>query len=377
MRGSIRQRSKGSWQLRYEGPPDSVGWRKQVSETVRGTRKEAERVLRERLTQIETGILMTRSDETVAEFLGRWLDVYAATNTELRTQMGYRALIRLYIVPGIGRVKLQALRPGHIQSLYAGLLDKELSSRTVHHVHTLLKQTLSHAIKWGLLIWNPTDATDPPRPEEKELEMWDLPTIRTFLQSANVSRYGNLYQLVILTGIRRSELLGLRWDAIDLDNRRMMILRKLQRITGMGLVEGQPKTKKSRRSIALSPVAVSLLQAIKAKQNEWRLKAGPAWQDAGYVFTQQDGTLIDPDRVSRDFARVVREAGLPHLTVRGLRHAHATLLLSSGVHPKIVSERLGHSTIAITMDIYSHVLPGLQERAALALDQTLAMPGQG
>ena len=377
MRGSIRQRSKGSWQLRYEGPPDSLGRRKQDSETMRGTRKEAERVLRERLTQAENGGFVVKSKETVAEFLARWLDIYAATNTEVRTQMGYKAHIRRYIVPEIGRVKLQALKPQHIQAIYVSMLSRGLSARTVHHVHTLLKQTLSHAMKWGLLIRNPADATDPPRPENNELEMWDVSTLQTFLTSADKSRYANIYHLAVLTGLRRSELLGLRWDAIDVDNRRLMVIRKLQRITGMGLLEGQPKTARSKRSIALSPVAVTLLHEVRAQQLERRLALGPVWQEMGYVFTQNDGTPIDPDRVSRDFARVIREAGLPHLTVKGLRHAHASVLLSSGIHPKIVSERLGHSNIAITMDIYSHVLPGLQENAALAFDRTLAMADQG
>ena len=376
MRGSVRQRSKGTWQLRYETAPDAAGFRKQVAETVRGTRKKAESALRERLAQIENGGFVTKSEQTVAQFLDHWLDTYAATNTRLRTQMGYRSNIRRYIVPEIGHVKLQVLQPRHIQEIYAGLLDRGLSERTVRHVHVLLKGALSHAVKWGLLTRNPSDATTPPRPKDKEMEMWDVATLQAFLATANKSRYANIYHLAILTGMRRSELLGVGWSAVDLDNCKLMVARTLQRITGMGLVEDRPKTPKSRRSIALSPEGIALLLRIRAQQAERRLAAGPVWQDQGYVFTQDDGTPIDPDRLSRDFARVVREPGLPHLTVKGLRHAHATLLLSSDVHPKIVSERLGHSNISVTMDIYSHVLPGMQERAALALDQTLAMPSQ-
>ena len=146
----------------------------------------------------------------------------------------------------------------------------------------------------------------------------------------------------------------------------------MQRIEGKGLVEGQPKTGKSRRSIALSPVAVNLLHAIRGRQIEQRLAAGTAWQNTGYVFTQADGRPMNPIKVTQEFASIVRQARLPHLTLHGLRHAHATLLLTAEVHPKIVSERLGHSNIAVTMDTYSHVLPGMQEAAAVALDEQLA-----
>ncbi|MSQ07667.1 MAG: site-specific integrase [Dehalococcoidia bacterium] len=153
---------------------------------------------------------------------------------------------------------------------------------------------------------------------------------------------------------------------------KLSVVNTLQRITGHGLVVGPPKTARSRRSIALSPEAVNLLHAIRGRQIEQRLAAGDAWQNTGYVFTQANGTPVAPDMISKDFCAIVRTAGLPHLTFHGLRHAHATLLLTAGVHPKVVSERLGHSNIAITMDTYSHVLPGLQEAAALALDERLA-----
>ena len=146
----------------------------------------------------------------------------------------------------------------------------------------------------------------------------------------------------------------------------------LQRITGYGLVEGQPKTARSRRSIALSPQATDVLHSIRGRQIEQQLAAGPVWQNTDYVFTGTDGSPIAPDMISKDFCALVRKYDLPHLTFHGLRHAHATLLLTSGVHAKVVSERLGHSNIGITMDTYSHVLPGLQEQAALALDERLS-----
>lgn len=371
MKGSLRQRSKGSWQLRYEAPEDGTGKRKYLSESVHGTKKHAESVLRERLSAIENGGYVPRDKETVAGFLERWLMTYAATNTTLRTQEGYRGNIQRYVNPAIGSVPLQTLAAQHIQGIYAQMLDKGLSKRTALHVHRVLRKALADGVKWGLLSRNVADAATPPRPEQKQLEMWDSETANGFLEAAQESRFQGLYNLAILTGMRRSELCGLKWESADLVTRRLSVVRTLQRIPGMGLVEGQPKTPRSRRSISLGPEAVNLLHAVRGQQIEQSLAAGPIWQNTGYVFTQADGTPVDPESVSKDFCAIVRKAGLPHLTLHGLRHAHATALMVKGANPKVVSERLGHSNIAITMDTYSHVLPGLQEEAALLAEEWL------
>lgn len=251
------------------------------------------------------------------------------------------------------------------------MLEKGLSNTTVVQLHRILREALSHAVKWGILTRNVADATSPPKVQHKEIEMWDVDTVLRVMDGVRESRFGDLYPLAILTGLRRSELCGLKWEHVDLVRGRLSVVSTLQRITGYGLVEGQPKTARSRRSIALSPQAVDLLHAIRNQQIAQLLEAGPVWQNTGYVFTQADGSLLAPDMISKDFCAFVRKAGLPHLTFHGLRHAHATLLLTDGVHLKIVSERLGHSNIAITADTYSHVLPGLQEQAVLGLDQRL------
>jgi integrase len=371
MKGSIRQRSKGSYQIRYEGPSDGTGKRKFLSETIKGSKKGAERVLRERLSAIENGGYVPRDKETVSDFMQRWLDTYAATNTTLRTQEGYRGNIQRYINPAIGSVTVQTLTARHIQGMYAGMLERGLSNRTALHVHRVPRKALADGVKWGLLARNVADATTPPRPERKQVEMWDSETANRFLEAAQESRFYGLYQLAILTGMRRSELCGLKWENVDLVSGRLSVVRTLQRIPGMGLVEGLPKTPRSRRSISLGPEGVSLLHTLRGQQIEQSLVAGPLWQNTGYVFTQADGTPVDPESVSKDFCAIVRKAGLPHLTLHGLRHAHATGLMVTGANPKVVSERLGHSNIAITMDIYSHVLPGLQEEAALLAEKWL------
>jgi integrase len=311
--------------------------------------------------------------ETVKAFLDKWLETYAATNTTLRTRVGYQGYIQRYIIPSIGHVELQKLTPRQIQNVYAGMLEKGLSNTTVAQLHRILHKAFATAVKWGLLARNPVDATTAPRLERKQMDMWDLDTIDRFLEVACESRFCELYQLAILTGLRWSELCGLKWENVDLVAHRLSLVETLQRIKGYGLVEGRPKTARSRRSIALSPQAVDVLHANRGRQIEQQLEAGSLWQNTGYVFTKADGSPVAPDMISKDFCALVRKAGLPHLTFHGLRHAHATLFLVAGVNPKVVSERLGHSNIAITMDIYSHVIPGLQEEAALLLDQRLVI----
>jgi integrase len=174
--------------------------------------------------------------------------------------------------------------------------------------------------------------------------------------------------------MRRSEIAGLKWDSVDLTGGRVAVVETLQRIRGKGLMIGQPKTNKSRRSIALSPVAVGLLRRVQGSQLLARANAGDAWEQTNYVFTQADGRSLNPDKLTTEFHRLVKTSGLPVLTFHGLRHAHATLLLSAGVHAKVVSERLGHSNVGITLDVYSHVLPNIQEDAARAIDAQLQNP---
>ena len=373
--GSVRQRGKASWEIRYDSPPDANGNIKKIHESVRGSRRDAEKALRDRLTFVESGSYVPKSQETVSEFMDRWFITYVVTNTTASTQRGYQGAIKRYITPTLGRIALQSLQPGHIQEMYAELLARGLSPRTVLHTHRILRGALNHAMKWGVLTRNPADAATAPRPKDEELEMWDVATIHRFLEAARVTPYHDIYHLAILTGMRRGELLGLHWDHISIEERWLSVATTLQRINGKGLVIGTPKTKKSRRTIALSQEAVLLLKSVQIRQIEQRLAAGPMWRDHGYVFCQTDGKPLHPDKVSNVFRHIVQRAGLPHLSLKGLRHAHATLLLAAGVHPKVVSERLGHSNISITMDIYSHVMPGMQQAAAQAIDERLAVGG--
>jgi len=373
MKGSITQRTKGSWQLRYDGPEDATGRRKQVNETLRGSRKEAERVLRERLLAIETGNYVARNKETVGQFMESWLEGYAASHTTPRTQVGYRGNVTRYITPCLARVQLQALTPRHIQDLHKWMLDKGLSNQSVVHAHRTFSKALKDAVSWGIITKNPAVSVSPPRPERQEVEVWDMATIARFMEASQDSPFHEAFMLALHTAMRRSEITGLRWDGVDFSANTIRVTGTLQRVTGHGLLAGQPKTKTSRRAIALGSTAIDLLHMIRGKQLALQAELGDLYQnEAGYVFTDERGKPIDSNRLSREFARIVKVAALPHATLHGLRHCVASLMLADGASIKTVAEKLGHSNPSLTLDIYSHLLPTIQEQAADALDKRLA-----
>jgi len=362
--GTVTKRSKGSYQIRYS-VADADGERKQVNETVKGTKKDAEKVLRERLASLDNGHYVDKSKETVSQFMARWMETYAATNVSLRTAHGYEGYIHRYIDPTIGKIALQSLTPSQVQKVYADMLERGLSNTTVLHLHRVLREALGHAVKWGIITRNVADATSPPRQEQKQMEMWNIPTIHDFLDLSQGSKYGDVFNFAIHTGLRRSEICGLKWDSVDLLEGRLSVVGTLHSINGHGLVEGLPKTKRSRRSMSLASETVELLHAIKGSQ------IAQALPSTGYVFTRPNGLPLIPQEVTKEFTRFIRKHGLPYLTFHGLRHANATLQLAAGINPKVVSEGLGHSTVGITLDLYSHVLPNMQQHAAEAVAKLL------
>ncbi len=369
--GSVKRVGKKRYMIRYDAPPEIDGNRVQKAEVVKGTYKQAESLLREQQQAIYQGIYVVKTKKTVAQFMEHWLVTYAASNTRPRTQMGYRAHIRRHIGRHIGSIQLQLLRAEHIQRMYQSRLDEGLSGTTVRHVHRILSQALSHAVKWSELVRNPAEAVTAPRPNPSRIKMWDPLTLNQFLEQCGISRFSNLYRFTMRTGLRRGELLGLRWKDVDFNGKRLMVVNTLQRIDGQGLLEAPPKTSRSRRSLALGQEAMAILGSVRSKQMEQRLQVGPAWHDTGYVFTLSDGRPIEPGSVTRDFRTTVAKLGIPELNLHGLRHAFATLMLLAGVSAKVVSEMMGHSSVMVTLDTYSHVVQGLQEHAVSALDQYL------
>jgi integrase len=246
-------------------------------------------------------------------------------------------------------------------------MPEGLDRRTVNYIHTILHRALKDAVRWGRLARNPADAADPPRSGQKadSVHAWDASTLRTFLSKSSESqdRLHALWVLLATTGMRRGEALGIRWTDIDLDKGRLSIVQTITQ-TRSKVTVGEPKTTSGRRSIALDPATIGVLRNHRKLMLEERMLVGPDFADEGLVFHQPDGACLRPDAVSSQFLRRVEKYGLPRLTIHGLRHTWATLALEQGIHPRVVQERLGHSTIAITLGIYSHVSPTLHDEAA-------------
>ncbi len=241
-----------------------------------------------------------------------------------------------------------------------------LAPRTVHHVHTCLHKACKDAVRWGYLTRNPLEAADPPRTQgngQQEMKTWSAEQLSAFLASTKDERLFPLWRALAMTGMRRGEAVGLRWDDVDLENARLAVRRALIP-HGDTVIVSEPKTARGRRVIALDAETVEVLKAQAARQLADQAKWGSAWSDSGYVFTKENGEPLHPQTVSRSFEQALMAAKLPRIRLHDLRHTHATLALAANVHPKVVSERLGHATVSITLDTYSHAIPAMQEEAA-------------
>jgi integrase len=282
----------------------------------------------------------------------------------------YWHLTTRHLIPNLDRVPLEKLSPEHVQALLRAKAEEGLAPRTVHHLRALLRIALNRAMRWGLVFRNAAALADSPRIERFEVRMLTPEDAKQLLGAAENDRLAALYSVALALGLRQGEALGLSWKDIDFQSRRLHVRHGLQRIAGqLRLVE--PKTRQSRRTIALPTVVIDALQHHKARQSQERLLAGTRWHETGLVFTSTIGTPIEVGNLRRQFWRVLEKAGLPRMRFHDLRHSCASLLLVQGVPARVVMETLGHSNISITMDTYTHVLPELQRQAADAMDRAL------
>lgn len=285
------------------------------------------------------------------------------------TVQRYERLFRVQVHPHVGNLQLAKLRPMHLQSLYRRLLDDGLSAQTVLHVHRALFTALRHAVRLQLIPVNPAEAVTPPKPAQRDVHPM-TPAEAELVLSAVAGTWLEMPVVLALgTGLRRGEICGLRWVDLDLETSRLRVMQTVQHI-GRELRFLPPKTHRSRRSIAVPGFVLESLRRHALTQEEMRAVAGSSWRNHGLVVCHPDGSPLRPDSVTHAFSKVARQIGLP-LTFHGLRHAHASLMLAGGVHLKVVSDRLGHSSIAITADLYSHMAPAVDDEAAAALDGLL------
>ncbi len=340
------------------------------------TRKEVQEKLKVALREQQQGTLVTAPRQTLAQFLTDWLENSQRQSVRPRTYERYEELVRLHIAPALGRYELQKLSAQHLQAFYAKKAEEGLSATTINHFHNVLHKALDTAVKWNLVARNVCDLVSPPRRKRYEVHPLTLEQVHKLLAVVEGHEMEALFRLALATGLRRGELMGLKWQDINLDAGVLQVRRILSRVPskmpGKGYVEAEPKTQKSRRSVVIAPFALEALKQHRERQREAEITAGPLWQDHDFVFCTSIGTHLNPTRDMLDQLKVLlKKAGLPDIRFHDLRHSAATLLLSVGVHPKVVQEILGHSQISITMDVYSHVLPGMQQEAMSRLNDAL------
>lgn len=376
MRGHIEKRGDGAYRLLIDLPREADGKRKRLSMTVRGTKKQAEAELARILSETNDGTFVKPSEISCSDYFDKWL-AHAKANLSPTTYRGYKRIIEAELKPALGRTRLSDLTPLQVQGFLADAQahpskrDGEVRSpRTVLRFYMLLNKSLNQAVRWQLIARNPCALVDPPRAPHIEMRALDEDEIAKVLEAANGGPFHLSVLLAVATGMRRGELLGLRWDDVDLETGELTVARSLQD-TEDGLVLKAPKTRKGRRAILLPPEVTELL---KLHSRSAYVADRMRHVDARYgrlVFRRPDGSPWHPGAFSAEFHHFMNRAGVK-ARFHDLRHTHATQLLKRGVPISVVSERLGHAKASITLDVYSHVLPSMQQEAAAKVGEMMA-----
>jgi integrase len=379
MTGHVRKRGAQTWELKFDvGTDPLTGKRITRYSNFKGTKRDAQKQLAGLIAAAEKGELVDRSKTTLAAFLDRWQRDWAASNVSPKTFERYEELIRCHVYPHLGAAQLQKLKPLHFAELYAKLLRSEdgpgLAPRTVGHVHRVLHLALGHAVEWGLRTSNPV-SVKPPKVEGAEIEILSEDQVPVVLRAL---RGRPIYQLAVLaltTGVRRGELLALRWRDVDLDAARLKIEQSLEE-TKMGLRFKPPKTKHGRRTISLPAVVVTELRILRKTHIEERLKFGQGrLPEDVLVFGTLDEKPRSPNSVSKEWVRTITQLNLPRVSLHALRHTHASQLIASGMDVLTISRRLGHGSPTITLAVYGHLFLNSDDRAAQVMEAAFALIG--
>lgn len=354
--------------IRVPDPSRPKGYR-DLSRTF-GKRKEADAWLAETVVDLGRGALVLPTTATVAELMRLWLDTVAAPKVRVTTLRQYRASVETHIVPGIGDVRVQDLTTIGITQWYRSLTAAGVGNSALLQVHQRLRQALDAAVDWGIVAVNPALRATRPAVRHERFAVWTPEEGARFLAATAGSRHHSLYVLALATGMRVGELSGLRWQDVDLERRTLGVRQQVIYVGGQGFVVSEPKSEAGRRTIALPEEAVVALRRQRVRQNEERL-AAPDWRHGDLVFARPNGDPVYGQKLRLAFDADVARAGVPAIRMHDMRHTHATWLLQAGVPVKVVSERLGHASITMTLGTYAHVLPGMQERAADVVQDVL------
>ena len=362
--GSVYRRSDGRWVAAV-----SLGDGKRVHRYAK-TRADAAAKLAAVLKTSQDHLPIPPERRTVGQFLEDWLANTARRTVRPSTFVSYEGLVRVHLVPELGKVPLIKLSPPQVERMINRKLASGLSPRRVEYMRAVLRRALNDALRWGLVARNVATLVTPPRAQRYEVRPLDPDQARTFLEAIRGDRLEALYSVALAVGLRQGEALGLRWEDVDLEQGAIHVRRALQRVDGtLQLVE--PKTARSRRVVVLPATVTAALQQHRARQVAERLAAGSVWMDSGLVFCSPTGRPLDASNVTHTFQKHLARAGLPRQRFHDLRHACASLLLAQGVNPRFVMDVLGHSQITLTLNTYSHVLPSLTSDAAERMNALL------
>ena len=367
----MKRKRGNTWTLTIELPRDVVtGKRRQKHETFRGTSRQADDRLTHLLAERNRGLSVATDKTLMADYLKSWLATYAEGAVAPTTYRRYEGLIRTHIVPVIGTIPMQRFEPLHVQRIYIVMGEKKLAARTIIQAHRVLRQALQHALRWQLVVRNVADVATLPRPEKFKPMVIDADRLRIVLTEADDTPYATFFFLAAATGLRQSELCGLAWASVDLGRSTLTVEQSCHWIPRQGFIFRQPKTTTSIRTIALSTDTVQRLREHRHEQLQARLAAGPTYQ-GDLVLADGVGGPLHPSNIRDAWRGIVKKAEVVGLRVHDLRHAHASLLLRQGVSMKAISERLGHSSISVTADLYAHLTGNMEQEAANAFDRAL------
>lgn len=366
-----RKRSDGShyWQITIELPKDPItGKRVRRYRSVDGGKKDAERAMHEFIREIEKGYYVTDSKICVAEWIDTWLEVYIVPNVSPTTLSRYEGMITRYIKPLIGHIQVQQLSTLAVQAWVNGLKvspvsGKEMSASTIKHAYHVLKGSMDKAVLAGIIPRTPCSGIMLPKGHKKHPVVYDESQIKQLIAAAKGTEMELIVDIELCLGLRRGELLGLRWDDIDWAKNQIHIIHNRVVVKGQAL-DKDPKTESSRRTV---DVPVQLMQKLRQHRQKCaanRLRLGPGYTDTDYVIVHPDGRPIYPEYVSQLLTKLQKKAGLPKCRFHDLRHLCASIMLMQGVNVKVAQEHLGHKDVSTTMNIYSHVLPSVAKEAA-------------
>jgi integrase len=375
MKGHIRERSPRHWAIVIDVRDSQTGQRKRRWHSFAGTKRQAQVEAARLISELQNGTHIDPSRMTVAAFLERWIE-HMQGQVSPRSHERYAELCRKNLAPLLGGLALTKLQPAHISTAYAkalagGRRDGKggLSARTVTHMHRVLREALQQAVRWQVLARNPADAVKPPKIERQQMRVLDADDTVELIEAARPYRIFVPILLGVLCGLRRGEIAALRWRSVDLDAGQLAVVASIEE-TKHGCREKETKSGRAR-NVALPAMMVEELRRHRVKQAQELLQVGVGFTGDSYVVAQADGSPLQPNSLTHAFADFITERGLKRIRLHDLRHSHATHMLAAGVHPKVASERLGHSKVGITLDLYSHVLPGMQAEAAALVDTAL------